>query len=1057
MAIPSPVIVLPTGGNDYTTDTQTQTLSGTTSTDSMRISVNGSALGVSYTPGESVWSWTGNLSEGLNTYQIIAYERTTDEPSLPTIINITYLESDDFITISPPTGVRLREYQDQIEILCTQNPEPQTMGYNFYVSTQSGGTNWSYVKINDELVNEYSFFEDTATQLSKSVDSAGDIRITTVTEQIERIYYYSCFFTKDIFDQMVAEGKLLDVSFNEDQPFFFVVTAVIYDSNLGQMTESAYSSELQGSPLIITTGILDLPGRTQNDIVSTYSVEMLNANPGIDTKPGTVIRDIIDPEAERMARYYAIQDFMFRSLSVSALLDFDDSDKDAISDPVEDSVKKRSLQMAIGFTDSDDVQNLIDEQFDKLGSNVNVIRRGAESATGSVIFFTVSPPIRDMYVYENSVVATLGDMDQGIPAQNYNTLTTKVLTLENRDQYYNPETERYELEIDVECADAGSAGNTDSYTIKSVLSGVDSNFQVENPNPISFGRDRESNHDMATRIELAMFTDTGTEGGYAKTAVSVTGVRSVRVEKAGDPLMIRDYDSIRNEHIGGKVDIYIQGNRTKQVSDDIAFSYAGASQTVGGPLGETFLIVNASSFQFKSTNSSVTAHTPIFEVSRVYNSTRAADYDITGYQIIGDGNTIDLNETIVKNIIVGIASTDIIKVDYKYRSSDTFIMSNQPIIEIVSVVGQISGELTSDNYELVKLQDPLAEGGSTIAKDGVRIKFANNLPVTDFQTITDESHVIVLGVEESLDYVGVDTDSIVITNSGKTTTYVLNFDYTVNSGTDVLPASIEMIESGRIVSGQEILVSYTAIENFTITYTTNDLLNNVQSKIDTTKHACADVIVKQSIENEVDFTMTIIPKSVVTNSTYLSSKIRTAVSNYVTQLGVGVSLTQSEIVNVIKTVPDVDYIVIPFFKMAKGDGSFITRDNIGTPQWEIFNNGISTSYITSTVALTYKTIDKGGSENMFRGVFEDTLPLVLQDDPLDVSGGYGRAYIRSDGRLIVSTRDGKLPETKKYEVAYYVYGETGSKDISVASLEYLTVGNFIIRFDTPRDQKRQAF
>ena len=222
-----------------------------------------------------------------------------------------------------------------------------------------------------------------------------------------------------------------------------------------------------------------------------------------------------------------------------------------------------------------------------------------------------------MYVYENAVVGTLGDIDQGIPAQNYKTLTTKVITYLNREEFYNNQNGRYELELDVECNDPGEEGNTDSFTIKTLLSGIDANFQVENPNPISFGQDRESNHDMATRIELAMFADTGTEGGYVKTAVAVQGVRGVRVEKAGDSLMIRDYDSIRTEHVGGKVDIYVQGSREQQVSDLVAFSYEGASQIDGGLSGETFIVINASAFQFKTQNQSVTAHTPIFEVSRV--------------------------------------------------------------------------------------------------------------------------------------------------------------------------------------------------------------------------------------------------------------------------------------------------------------------------------------------------------------------------------------------------------------------------------------------------------
>jgi hypothetical protein len=167
-------------------------------------------------------------------------------------------------------------------------------------------------------------------------------------------------------------------------------------------------------------------------------------------------------------------------------------------------------------------------------------------------------------------------------------------------------------------------------------------------------------------------------------------------------------------------------------------------------------------------------------------------------------------------------------------------------------------------------------------------------------------------------------------------------------------------------------------------------------------------------------------------------------------------LTQSEVIHAIQSVADVDYVVLPFIKMAKADGSLIIRDDVDTPTFEVFNEGFSTSYITKISVLTYSTTDQGGPSNLFRGVFENNLPLVLQSDPLDVSNGSGRAYIQADGKIIVSTKDGSLPDTKTYQVSYYTKGEVGSKDIQVASLEYLTIGNFSVTFDTPRPVTKQS-
>lgn len=1057
MAIPAPVIVLPTGGADYATDTIRQTLSGTTSADTNRIKVNGSSVGVSYTPGDTTWAWTGNLSMGVNTIEITAVEKITGAVSLPATINITLVQQDDFITVTAPTGVSTRRYQDQIEIICTQNTESQVVGYNFYVYTSSGGINNEYAKINEKLVTDESFYRDQVTELGKTVDQTGEIRVTTVTDEVKRVFFYSAFLTQTRFNELVDAGSLPDVPFTDDTDFFFVVTAVIYDPVSGQVTESNYSPELEASTLTITTGVETLPSRTQNDIVLTYSRELLANNSGIDTKPGTVIRDLIDPVSEEQARVYVIQDFLQRSLSISALLEFDDANDDGVSDPVSSSVSKRALQVALNITDPDDVQTLIDAQFDGMASNVNVRRRGAQGSTGSVIFYTDTAPIRDMSVNEGGIVSTLGDLDAGIPAQSYRVQATQILELANKDDYYNSITRRYELEVQVESTDTGEDTNTNSYTIKTIQSGADNGFLVENVSPISFGRDIESNHDLASRILLAFFTDTGTEGGYARTAIGVQGVQNVRVEKAGDDLMRRDWDDVRMKHIGGKVDIYVQGSDVEQVTDQIAFSFESIQASEGTQTDDTFNVISAVSFQFKTQNPRVSAHTPIFEVSRVRNATRGADYDLSNYQIIGEGTTIDLDETQPANSAIGLVTNDVIRVDYKYRSSDVFILDNQPVLDVISVVGELSGPLTTDNYELVKLQDPLEEGGSTIANDGVRIKFANNLPVTGFQTVTDESHVMILEKDESLNYLGVDPLSITVTSSDGTITYVENTDYTVDPGTETEATTIQIIESGSIQNGQTVLVSYEAIENFTITYTTNSLLQRVQDEIDDMKHACADAIVKQAVNNKVDFVMTIVPKGGVTNFQKLTSQIQTKIANYINQLGIGVSLTQSDVVRLVDSMDDVDYVVLPFIRMVKANGSFIVRDNIGQTQFQVYSAGTSTAYISTVSVLTYKTTDKGGSENYFRGIFEDNMPLVLQDDPLDVTGGPGRGYIQSDGRIIVSTREGDLPDSKSYLVAYFVQGETGSKDINVNTIEYLSVGTFSITYDDPRELGRQAF
>ena len=136
-----------------------------------------------------------------------------------------------------------------------------------------------------------------------------------------------------------------------------------------------------------------------------------------------------------------------------------------------------------------------------------------------------------MTVNQGALVNTLGDSDNGIPSQTYQCTATQTLSYSDRASYYNSTTQRYEMNVPIEALVAGSAGNTASNSIVGISSGVDSDFLVTNPNAVMFGQDNESNYDFAGRKMLAYFVDSGTSGGYAKTAINILGVADVNLEK----------------------------------------------------------------------------------------------------------------------------------------------------------------------------------------------------------------------------------------------------------------------------------------------------------------------------------------------------------------------------------------------------------------------------------------------------------------------------------------------------------------------------------------------
>lgn len=220
------------------------------------------------------------------------------------------------------------------------------------------------------------------------------------------------------------------------------------------------------------------------------------------------------------------------------------------------------------------------------------------------------------------------------------------------------------------------------------------------------------------------------------------------------------------------------------------------------------------------------------------------------------------------------------------------------------------------------------------------------------------------------------------------------------------------------------------------------------------KHACADAIVKNAINNMIDLSFNVERDlSIMVSSSgvptddenRLRSRIQTAIFNAVSGLKMGQTLTQSYLLKAILAVTGVESVSMPFIIMQKRAGSFISLDDLGYLSFAIFqksNNTGIVSYITINPVLTYSTTDNGGPNNMFRMVYENMQELVLVTDPTLVSTKAGQAYIQSDGRIVVSTTDGSPPQSKYYKASYFVaypVGVTSSGDIATSEIEYLGV------------------
>jgi uncharacterized phage protein gp47/JayE len=411
---------------------------------------------------------------------------------------------------------------------------------------------------------------------------------------------------------------------------------------------------------------------------------------------------------------------------------------------------------------------------------------------------------------------------------------------------------------------------------------------------------------------------------------------------------------------------------------------------------------------------------------------------VESYLLESDGVTVDIDETNLINVSVGMDPTDIISVSYRYRDSNPYILLKQPADSIVSIISSISGQLSESNYYFDKNDDILLEGNSAKAKRSVQILYANNIPIGDLQ-VFEEDVVLIDNTYKELSKKGIDIGSIIV-KSGSIT-YIKNSDYLLKEEKDGYNIQISRSTTTTIPNGSLVTVSYEYGELMTITYNVNPLVQQVQDEIEVVRHVTADVLVKEVLETKIDFEISAVIKK-LTDEVKVSNDIRTAISNELFKRRLGESVAQSDIIRAIEEVKDVVSVLVPLTKMVKADGTVINREELNVP-FTIYQSSVVSSYKTAQNILLQKTLGNAANDG-FYAIYEDDNILNLVDVQNDVDSAAGQGCINSDGSITVSTILGDLPDAHRYTVSYIVNGETGAKNITISDLEYLIMGEIVI-------------
>jgi uncharacterized phage protein gp47/JayE len=287
--------------------------------------------------------------------------------------------------------------------------------------------------------------------------------------------------------------------------------------------------------------------RSFSEIVSTMIRRLGFSQPNLDTKPGTVSRDLfIDLPADEIARLYSALNLVS---------------------------EKQSLATTSG------------RDLDRLASNFGATRSSGSSASGILIFTTnnltadISIPSGTVGISRSGIrFRTIGNYVMS--AADKNRLAANASRLRKSLNIAGLNS-TYALEVPVQAIRPGSAGNVGSLQV--IKTNLQDSASVINLTAMVGGSNQESDDSFRSRI-LAIFSgaNIGTSSGYRNSILGVEGVLDALVVEPGNSLMLRDgtetielddgSSRILNSGTGGKVDIYILGRKVEEISESYIFT-----------------------------------------------------------------------------------------------------------------------------------------------------------------------------------------------------------------------------------------------------------------------------------------------------------------------------------------------------------------------------------------------------------------------------------------------------------------------------------------------------
>jgi len=207
-----------------------------------------------------------------------------------------------------------------------------------------------------------------------------------------------------------------------------------------------------------------------------------------------------------------------------------------------------ALEELAGYLDetTEDLTTRLRTSLENIASNFGITRRAAAPSAGPVLLLRSDP----LTVPPDTPITVPSGRRFLAPSlnQEYRTTSTVIITAMSFDD----SLQKFVFSVPVQSINVGLdtvAGESQVSQIRDRITGIEG---VTNSDPITGGRDEETDRELTERIKSALSANNiGTIAGYRNLVLGVAGVKDAIVISAGNPFMLRDAGD------GGSVDIYI--------------------------------------------------------------------------------------------------------------------------------------------------------------------------------------------------------------------------------------------------------------------------------------------------------------------------------------------------------------------------------------------------------------------------------------------------------------------------------------------------------------------